>query len=243
MIYGIFGDVHSNYEALTAVLDDMKNNGVEEFHCVGDLVGYAADPSICLEIIRDLDCKISAGNHDYGVAGKIDINNFTPPAHDAILWTRDALFEEDKDYLASLPLVIEHDSFTLAHGTLNDPIKFKYMTSYEIAEASFQYQKTRLCFVGHTHTPVVFTFNKGKIAHLTDKEVDITRYEKLTANTGSVGQPRDMNPKASYVIYDSNRETLIFKRVEYDIESAANKIYEAGLPRRNGDRLKIPAKP
>ncbi len=237
MIIAIFGDIHSNFDAFTEVLKDAKAFNVKRYYCVGDVVGYAAEPSICIDTLIDLNCITSAGNHDFGVVGKISIDNFNSDAYNAILWTRDSIMESDKEFLKNLPMVIEEDTFTIVHGTLNSPGDFHYLLSDRIAALTFKLLKTKVCFVGHTHVPVGFLLKGNKISHTLDAEIDLKQYDKVIINTGSVGQPRDRDDRASYILYDTDMQKLYFRRVPYDIESAAEKIYKAGLPKRNGDRL------
>lgn len=237
MLYGIFGDIHSNFDALSAALKDMKSEGVEAYGCIGDIVGYAAEPAICIETLQGLNCQISAGNHDYGVANKIPISKFNPDAYEAILWTRDSLFEADKEFLGNLPLVIKNDFFVLVHGTLHNPIMFNYMTRLDDAERSFEILDNRLCFIGHTHVPVAFLYKNRDVSYTIEKEVDLREWEKVIINTGSIGQPRDRDSRASYVLFDTEKERISFRRIDYNVENTVKKIYKADLPRRNGDRL------
>ena len=240
MIYGVFGDIHSNYSALSSVLTEMDICGVERYVCTGDVVGYAAEPIKCIEAMQKIDCQIVAGNHDFGVIGKTDIDCFRADAYDAILWTRDILLDGEKKFLSSLPLVITTSDFTLAHGTLHSPDLFKYMVSYPDALKSLKILNTDICFLGHTHIPAAILYKDGNIL-LADLEggesINVLAWEKVIINAGSVGQPRDGNSDASYVIYDSKRKIVTFKRVHYSINDTAEKIYMAGLPRRNAGRL------
>lgn len=237
MLYGVFADVHSNYDALSVILKELRDQGVEEYCCVGDIVGYAAEPSICIEVIKDLNCLVSAGNHDYGVVNKISIVNFSKSALDAVLWTRDVINESDKDFLSNLPLIWKNNQFTMVHGTLHKPHEFIYMHDLAVAASTFNILETPLCFTGHTHVPVTFYSKAGNVSYTLAKEIDLTLYDKVVINPGSVGQPRDGNPKSSYVLYDSDQKKITFKRVKYNFNNAAKKIYSVGLPTRNGVRL------
>ena len=240
MIYGIFGDIHSNFSALSSVLAEMENSGVGGYVCTGDVVGYASEPAECIDALRASNCQVVAGNHDYGVVGKIDIGNFNSDAYDAVLWTMDFLSVEDKEFLSSLPLVLKNDDFTLVHGTLHNPDLFNYMVTYPEALKTFKILDTDVCFLGHTHMPAAILYKGGDIflADLKEEEsIDLAAWEKVIINTGSVGQPRDNNIDASYVIYDSGKSLVTFKRTNYNINDTVEKIYAAGLPRRNGERL------
>lgn len=237
MLFGIFGDIHSNFDALSAVVKDMKKMGVDQYCCIGDIVGYAAEPAKCIKMLKNLGCQISAGNHDYGVADKINVDDFNADAYDAIMWTKDALSDADKQFLADLPLVVNNDLFTLVHGTLHNPITFRYMINLDEAESTFKILDNKICFIGHTHIPVTFFQKNGDATYSFDNEIDLDEWEKVIINTGSIGQPRDRDPRASYVLLDTEENRIIFRRVEYDVGNAQKKIYQSGLPRRNGDRL------
>lgn len=238
MIYGIFSDCHSNFDALSAVISDMEGQGVERYACAGDIVGYAAEPGKCINIIRDINCPIAAGNHDYAVAGRLSSDHFINDAYEAIIWTKYILPKRDKDFLGKLPLVIDGTDFTIVHGTLHDPAMFAYMINYQSIWQSFEILNTKLCFIGHTHVPVAFLYKDQQIFYTNATEIDLQSWERLIINVGSVGQPRDKDPRASYVIYDTSKEKIYFRRVSYDIDSAIKRIYETSLPRRNGDRLR-----
>lgn len=236
----MLGDIHSNFEALDTVLKDIEKEGAGRVLSVGDVVGYAAEPSGCLAAVRNVTDAIVAGNHDYAAIGKMDVSYFNPHAKEAVLWTREHLSKEDKVFLSSLPLVreLEEEGITLVHGTLYEPEQFYYLQTYEDAERCFAILRTRICFIGHSHVPVAILKN-GKIRAETKGEVDLKNTELAIVNVGSVGQPRDGNPWACYALYDTEEELIRFRRLEYDIESASRKIIEAGLPEFEAERLKL----
>lgn len=238
MLYGLFGDVHSNFEALFAVLKQMKKEGVKKYFCVGDIAGYASEPGRCIEIISNLDCQICAGNHDYGVVDKIPIDDFNQDARDAIVWQKKILNTNEKQFLNDLPLVVKNNLLTLVHGTLHNPEMFNYMIYFDEVEHTFNIlEDNKICFIGHTHIPVAFFYKNGDISYSSDDTIHLSNWDKVIVNTGSIGQPRDRDPRASYVLFDTVKNKIFFKRVNYDVEKAVKKIYKAGLPRRNGDRL------
>lgn len=239
MKYGIFGDIHSNFDAFSSVISDMKKQGITKFYCIGDIVGYGAEPTICIETILELNCLTVAGNHDYAVVGKISHDNFNPDAKESVYWTKDSIFESDKDFLNNLPLVLHNKLFTLVHGTLHFPLNFSYMINNDMAIQTFKLLKTNLCFVGHTHIPFSFLLKDNKLYYNYNNEIDLNQWDKAIINTGSVGQPRDKDPRSSYILYDSKINKIFYKRVEYDVNSAKNKIYNANLPSFNADRLSI----
>lgn len=237
MRYGILGDIHGNYDALEAVISDIEKEKIDKLLCVGDIVGYGAEPSKCIETVRRLNCKTVAGNHDYAVTGKLGLECFNDDAREGVIWTREHLSDEDIEYLANLPIIIEEDGFTLVHGTLHYPELFGYILNYHDAELCFKAMHCRLCFMGHSHIPVTF-FCGEMLSYSTGRRIALQNANKFLVNVGSVGQPRDHNPKATYVIYDVEDKTIRVRRIDYDIESAAKKIRLFGLPIKNAERLK-----
>jgi predicted phosphodiesterase len=238
MRYAVLSDIHGNIDALEAVLEDAQGEGIERYLCLGDIVGYGARPMECLRIIRGLDCRTVAGNHDFAALGKIEIDYFNVYAKEATLWTRDNLTEDGKEFLASLPLVEHLEGCSIVHGTLYSPELFDYVqTSYD-AYLSMSQMPGGVCFVGHSHIPVSF-IQKRFIVYSLEAEVDLEPDRKILVNVGSVGQPRDNNPKASYALYDTEARKVWIRRVAYDVEAAASRIREAELPEILGERLKV----
>ena len=237
MKYAILGDIHANLEALQAVLEDADKEGVTKFSCTGDVVGYNADPKACLKLIRKLGCQVVQGNHDYYTGCNESMELFTPMAQKSIYWTRKQLSILDRKYLRTLPLIVDVETFTLVHSSLSSPNRWNYILKRNAAEAHFLNQFNNVCFFGHTHIPLAFV--KG------DTEIEKGFYDTLTIrkgfqyliNVGSVGQPRDRNPKSAYVIYDLDAQTVTMRRVEYDMATTQKKIRAAGLPFRNALRL------
>ena len=158
--YAILGDIHSNWEALTAVLADADAQGVNEYVCVGDVVGYNADPVACLEKVKSLDCVTVQGNHDHYCSNTVQLNDFHPLAARVVEWTRAQLSDEQVEWLRRLPLVEKVAGFTVVHSTLDMPEKWGYVFDTIEADAHFNYQSTAVCFYGHTHLPVVFELHK-----------------------------------------------------------------------------------
>lgn len=238
MRYGIFSDIHSNLEALNAAVDAYKKEKIDKYLCIGDVVGYASNPKECIEIINTLAMITIAGNHDWASVNLFSVDYFNPNAQDAIFWTRRNLDDSSRNFLESLKLVYKNEYLTLVHGTLDNPGDFNYMTDGYIAQESFRLLETNICFVGHTHVVGTFIKDKfGRIHYRQDDSVDINPDNKYIINVGSVGQPRDSNPKASYCIYDTDKKEVLIKRIDYDIETARKKIIDAGLPKFLGDRL------
>ncbi len=238
MKFGLFGDIHANLEALEVVLAELEKEQVDTYICLGDIVGYGANPGECLERSRELAKFTVAGNHDYAIAGKLNIDFFNAYAKEAVLWTREQLSKEQIQWLRDLELVHKYeDQVTIVHGTLNFPEMFDYIqTSYD-AHLSLELLETPVCFLGHSHVPVAF-FQGPTVSFTMDYEIDIDPNGKTLVNIGSVGQPRDENPKAAYAVYDTDRQKVEIRRVEYDVDKAARKIVDAGLPEILGERLK-----
>lgn len=237
MIYGVIGDIHSNYDALTAVVNELRQEHVDKVLCIGDIVGYAAEPAKCIDLVRELNCTTVAGNHDYAVVGNFPVNYFHADARAAVLWTMKRLSDEYINYLGNLPLVEELDGITLVHGSLNHPEFFDYIRTGADALVSFDILKTPICFYGHTHIPLAIFFDKGNISIDRGNVFDLSNIDKVLINVGSVGQPRDWDLRASCAIYDTEKKIAKIKRVKYNINDAVQKIYLAGLPGINAMRL------
>jgi diadenosine tetraphosphatase ApaH/serine/threonine PP2A family protein phosphatase len=232
----VLGDIHSNLEALTAVLKDAGERDVSAYVCVGDVVGYNANPSECLERLRELKCHTVKGNHDHYCSNSEPLHDFQPVAAEVVKWTRRQLSDEQKEYLQALPLVRKQDGFTLVHSTLDVPDHWGYVFDVLEAESNFNYQSTTVCFYGHTHQPVLFEKQVRTVRNAFLKiRVELGR--KYFINVGSVGQPRDGDCRAAYVIYNATTRDVEIRRVEYDIEAAQAKIRAAELPERLATRL------
>ena len=237
MRYGILSDIHGNLDAFEAVLEALKRENVDQLLCLGDIVGYGAQPSECTMLVRDLCSHAVAGNHDYAVLDRIGIQYFNVYAQESTLWTRDQLKPEDRSYLEGLPLVEHFDTFSIVHSTLYSPELFDYIqTSYD-AFLSMEVLPGRVCFLGHSHVPITFV-QKEVISYSLEKEILVTEDSKVIVNVGSVGQPRDSNPRASFAVYDDDEGWVAIRRVRYDVDQASRKIREAGLPAVLGERLR-----
>jgi diadenosine tetraphosphatase ApaH/serine/threonine PP2A family protein phosphatase len=223
---------------LQAVLRKFKEEKVDRFLCLGDIVGYGANPKECIQLVLEQKSLIVAGNHDYAVAGKLNIDFFNNLAKAAVFWTRQQLNEEEKQFLANLDLVqVYNDILTVVHSTLNFPEMFDYVqTSYD-AHLSLELLETPTCFFGHSHVPVAF-FQGQTVSFSMDEEINIEKNRKTLINVGSVGQPRDENPLACCAIYDDQASKVWIHRVNYDIDTAIEKIVKAGLPEVLGERLR-----
>jgi diadenosine tetraphosphatase ApaH/serine/threonine PP2A family protein phosphatase len=238
MRIAIFGDIHSNLEALQSVLADAQIQGCTHYICLGDLVGYSADPEACIELVRSLDCPVIKGNHDEQAAMSGSLAGFTELAAAAMQWTRGQLGEKDKEWLRSLRLQRVIRDFTVVHATLDTPHKWGYVVTPGDAGASFTYQHTPVCFFGHTHEPFVFSTGIVVKKNTYDK-LKLKPGTQYLINTGSVGQPRDHDWRAAYVIYHPETLEVELRRIPYDIETTQKKILGAGLPPELAERLAL----
>jgi len=238
MKYAIFGDIHANLEAFLAVLEDAEDQGCTDHVCVGDIVGYASDPSECLRIVRDLDCPVVKGNHDEEAVLTTSLEGLNPLAKFAMEWTREQLNEDEREYLKNLKLVRQVRDFTIVHATLDTPGSWTYVTNKFDAMASFSYQFTQLCFYGHTHTPRIYV--KGdSVDAMEDTTVNLEMGRKYFINVGCRGQTRDGDWRCSYAIYDVYNQEVSIRRLRYDIQKAQDKIIDAGLPEMLAHRLAL----
>lgn len=238
MRYGIFSDIHSNLQAFSSVIEACKKESIDQYLCIGDVVGYAVNPAECIDLVKNIAKVSVAGNHDWGTVNLFSIDYFNPAAAKAIFWTRHNLDENARFFLGSLKTVYKNEDLTLVHGSLNNPEVFNYMLDTDTAVESFKLMENNICFVGHTHVAGLFIQDKNfKVSYSNEDNINIIPQDKYIVNVGSVGQPRDNNPKASYCIYDTDKKEIRIKRIDYDIETARKKILDAGLPNFLGDRL------
>ncbi len=241
MKYGIISDIHANLEAFEEVLSFLEDK-VDKIICLGDIIGYNANPNECVEIVKMNKFPTVAGNHEYMVENILDSNamGINPIAQASMEWTKKILKPENLKFIESIPPRLELPDFQIAHGSVRDPI-LEYVTNIEIAEPSFKLMKKALCFIGHTHRPSLMYQNGGKLNGLSvkgDAVFSIKDNKKTIFNVGSVGQPRDGDPRAACVIYNSDKKEIEIFRISYDIEKTQDKMRKAGLPQRLIDRLK-----
>ena len=238
MRYAIIADIHGNYDALSAVFDSLKEECIDQWICLGDVVGYGAEPEKCVNAIRDRNCITIAGNHDFAAIGKVDTEFFNPYAKKSIEWTANQLSEDSKRYLSNLPLRLVVGDFTISHGTIHNPQNFGYISTNWDVIMSLQEMSTPIGFLGHSHVPVTF-FESEPLSYTLENVIHLDTL-RVIVNIGSVGQPRDGNPKASYGIYTSEKvRTVEIHRVDYDIQQAQTKILNAGLPEILSERLAL----
>ncbi len=238
MRYAIISDIHANLEALERSLGAIDEVGVDEILCLGDIVGYGANPNECVDLVRKRGVTSIIGNHDCVACGKSEPNDFNPMARSAILWTRSTLSRDNKDYLLDLPDKREIEDLLIVHGAISDPDKYIFSEGDTLREFELM-QNRNICFFGHTHVRVFYVLTNDEIRGFYDDGLRINKDGKYLINPGSVGQPRDRDHRVSFLIYDDERETVEYTRLEYDIASAQKKIIEAGLDRRLAYRLSL----
>lgn len=238
MRFAILSDLHANLEATEAVVSDAHERECTHFICLGDIVGYNANPHECVEIVQKLECPVVKGNHDEQASLDESSRDFNPMAEAAITWTRDHLSESDKDWLRDLRLSRHVRDFTIVHATLDTPEKWGYVFNTLDAVTSFTYQHTSVCFFGHTHVAGAFVRDDG-VKRIRADQLPIDPTKKYFINAGSVGQPRDGDWRAAYCIYDTERALIEQRRVKYDLAAAQKKIIAAGLPPLLAERLEL----
>jgi diadenosine tetraphosphatase ApaH/serine/threonine PP2A family protein phosphatase len=236
----VLADVHANLPALQAVLKDAQPFGAfDQVWCLGDAVGYGAEPRETLELLRSFDLRAVAGNHDLAATGAVSLADFNPFAAEAAHWTALQLTAEDKAWIDALPRTLIEGDFTLVHGTLKDPV-WEYLMDAEQAAEHLAVQTTPYGLVGHTHVPMVYLEDEPRVAREDQPEDGSLELgpRRCVVNVGSAGQPRDGDPRAAYGLLDSDAHRLSFRRVEYDIAITQARIVEAGLPVYLAERLK-----
>lgn len=236
MKFAIIADIHGNLDAFQVVLEDAKKQQVTHYACLGDVVGYNANPKECLDIVRAMNMPCVKGNHDEYCSSEEHLEGFNPAAAEAVNWTRTQLTDDDRQWLRDLKYTRMVTNFTIVHATLDGPQRWGYVFDKLAAAASFTYQNTSVCFFGHTHVPVAF-MKDSVVRGGTYSKFKTEPGKKYFVNVGAVGQPRDNNPKCAYVLYDTVDGTIEIRRLDYDIAAAQKKILAAGLPERLAERL------
>jgi len=232
--FGIFSDVHSNLEALSVVLEHLEHNGVNSYLCCGDIVGYGPNPNECVEKVRSIkDCFVVMGNHDAASCGLKDTAWFNKYARATLHWTENVLKEENRDYLYRLPRMITGDNYTIVHGSPRDPLNEYLLEEKQFLE-NLGYFGTQVCFIGHSHIPFVVLSQSSKggieIKRLRENEtIKLLPENRYIINVGSVGQPRDKDPRACCAVFNSEETEFNFFRLEYEINKTQEKMHEAKL--------------
>lgn len=238
MRYAVISDIHSNFEALTAVLANIQEQKVQKIICLGDIVGYGPNPNECIDLIKKNCAFIITGNHDRACINSLEKENFNRFAKESIEWTVDQLNEESFSFISQHPFHITIDDFYFVHSSPHEPELWHYVLTIDQAIYNFSYFDEQICFLGHSHVPIIFKEIKGKNYNLyKDKTLKFSHDDRYLINIGSVGQSRDANPDASYGIIDVERKEYKLCRVAYDIKLTQEKMKDIGLPFFFIDRL------
>lgn len=240
MKYGVLGDIHGNLSALETVLGCMDQERVDRLISVGDVVGYGAAPRDCIRILQERRAHVVLGNHDAACVDLLDVSTFNNYARAAVTWTKGVLTREDRAWLHALPMTVHLEHCSVAHGTLHRPELYDYIQSTTDADPSLDEMPLPVCFVGHSHVPVALLRLRDdptRTFYTKDPVVDTDEAHRALINVGSVGQPRDEDPRAAYAIFDTEAGHVRIERVAYDIAREMRRIREAGLPEMLAARL------
>lgn len=243
MRIAIFSDVHANIEAMSAVMEAYATEEIDAYYCLGDVVGYGGSPNECSDLVRDVAEVTILGNHDAAVAGRMDYSYYYEAAREALDWHASELTSENMAWLKQLPYkhCLDGIGLDLCHGSPVRLEEFEYIFAPDQAAECLPIlgELGHITLIGHSHLCKVFGLRPGEVEELPPEDFTLQEGTKYIVSVGSVGQPRDYDNRASYTIYDSDTKTFFFKRIEYDIEGAASKIFEARLERNFGQRLFI----
>lgn len=234
MKYGIISDIHSNYDAFIVAINLLKNEQVDKIYCCGDIVGYGPQPNECIELIKKENVESIIGNHDVAVIGKSDLNWFNEYARDAILINKSIISKGSLDFLENLKERIILNNILFVHGSPIDNV-YEYLDTISALRRNVKFMKQQICFCGHTHIPYVYSYdlvsNKDEVVILSDnEELKIDTSKKYIINVGSVGQPRDGDNRLCVLIYDFDKQIIMYKRAEYNIYSTQTKMKILNLP-------------
>ncbi|RPI06852.1 MAG: metallophosphoesterase [Ignavibacteriae bacterium] len=229
MRLAIISDIHSNLEALTKAMEVIDQHNVDEIICLGDIVGYGANPNECVDLVRQRCTVVIKGNHDEAVRNTALTEHFTHDARAAINWTREQLTERNSEYLLELPHTHTMEDLLFVHSSPCDPAEWNYILERAGAAAAFPCFSELICFIGHTHIPAIFSTGAG--------QGQVTKEDRFIINVGSIGQPRDRNTNLSFGLFDTRRWSYENIRCPYDMETASWKILKTTLPPRLGQRL------
>jgi len=237
MKYAIISDIHSNFEALTACFEVIDQEKVDAVACLGDIIGYGASPNECVEMVRDRAQFVVVGNHDCAVVGQTDTEYFNHDARSAVFWTRQELSPENQDYLKALPDTLEIGRSLLVHASPSNPREWRYIFYIREAQREFAAFSQQICFIGHSHWPTFFVERDGEYTQVAPPEIVVKPEERAMVNVGSVGQPRDGDPRAAFAFFDDATGRVEIRRVFYDVERVRGRILDTDLPRSAADRL------
>ena len=239
MRIGIFSDVHSNYSALRTVVDYCRGAGVDRYICLGDVIGYGAEPNECCDLIRSISDVTLLGNHDAACIGVMDTSYYYKEARDALLWTRERLSQKNFRWLYSLPYSFHFDNLAFYHSAPIQPSGFYYVVTTSDADLHTRMAERlhEFNFVGHSHLTNQYVLGGRKVRDATGGECRAVPGRKWIINVGSVGQPRDRDPRTCFGIFDTDAQSFEHIRLDYDVDVSAGRILEAGLARKFARRL------
>ncbi|WP_373049086.1 metallophosphoesterase family protein [Vulgatibacter sp.] len=239
MRIGIFSDVHSNIEALTAVREELEALGCDRLICLGDVVGYGASPNECARQIREMAAVTLLGNHDAAVAGKMDYSFYYEAARHALDWTAEKLEPENLAWLQGLPYVHREGEVGFCHGSPLEPEAYEYIFAEHQARELLPVidELADITFIGHSHLCKAFALRDGEVHDVIAQRFTVREGYRYICSVGSVGQPRDYDNRSCFVTYDTEKRLVQYHRVEYDIDAAAQRIFDEGLAANFGKRL------
>lgn len=240
MVFAVISDIHANLEALTAVLADIRGRGFESTYCLGDVVGYGCDPSACLDLVME-HCDIRLmGNHEYYALGKVSSEYLSPVAAQSAVWTQQHLSDADLKTIAGFDMEAHLADIDLVHASPYEPDSWRYILATQEARRAFDRMRGTICFYGHSHLPMIFSQSpEGEIRHQVGHDIQPSDEKKYLINVGSVGQPRDGDPNACYVSFDTESRSVSYHRVAYDIAATQQKMRAAGVPGMLVERLTV----
>ncbi len=227
----VISDIHGNVEALESSLERIDSMNISNIICLGDIVGYGASPNECVDLIRSRNIRSVVGNHDKAVTGELSIENFSLIAKLGVEWTRSIILKDHVDFLSSLPYSLESGKALFVHSSPDLPQFFRYLFTQDEAAESFEAFDNDICFIGHTHRPIIFCEDSVS--------TKVTAGKRFIVNAGSIGQPRDGDWRACFLVFDDEQFSIEHVRVDYNVDAAAAKIISAGLPQKLADRLKL----
>ena len=240
MQIALISDIHGNLEALQAVLNDIEGLQVDEIHCLGDVIGYGCDPVACLELVEKTCTTKLIGNHEYVILGLLPQEQLNSIARSSLSWTLEQLTEREKNMLSDFEMSRTIGDVELVHASPFEPDQWQYIISHDSAETALGHTASRICFFGHTHLPMIFsTRQDGSVRQQSGHDFLPDPDSRYLVNVGSVGQPRDNDPRACYTIYDTENREITYHRVDYDIEQAQTKMSQARASSMLIERLAV----
>jgi len=240
MKYGFFSDVHANLEALKACIIDFRSEKLDKVFFLGDAVGYGPFPDECVKLINEVAAVKLMGNHDYAALGLMETDFFNQYAAESMGWTKNSISRKTVEIMANFELRYEIENVLLVHSSPKDPETWHYILDMDDAKESFDYFKHRMCLIGHTHRPFIVQLDgTGEAVLSRQSEETLSDDKRYLVNIGSVGQPRDGDPRSCYLIYDTQTSIIRHKRVAYNVKATQKDMARVGLPEYLIERLAV----